>query len=171
MSRWRNITRVLALVGLIIFAVLVWYKSYYSMDIAQAFTNTVPDAKHQLLIATQGSAYKNTVVEGVVKAAKQRQITVQVIDVSALSTVNIEDWSVVLILHTWENWEPQVDAKLFAQRHLNHDKIIILTTSGQGDLKMQGVDAITSASSLANVPKHVAEIVHRIDQVIVHITE
>jgi hypothetical protein len=165
MSKWRNITLALAIIGLIIFALLVWYKSHYSMDIAPAMTVTVPDAKHQILIATQGSEYKNAVVEGVIAAAKQRQMTVQVIDVSALSSVNVEDWSAVLILHTWESWEPQVDAKLFTQRHPNHDKIIILTTSGQGDLKMQGVDAITSASSLSDVAKHIAEIVRRIDAV------
>ncbi|MFT5314152.1 MAG: hypothetical protein ACI8Z9_002651 [Paraglaciecola sp.] len=166
MSIWRNITLTLAIVGLLIFAVLIWYKSHYSMDIAPAITVTVPDAKHHLLIATQGSTYKNNVVEGVIKAAKLRQMTVQVIDVSALSTVDVGDWSAMVILHTWESWEPQMDAKLFAQRHTGQNNIIFLSTSGQGDLAIPGVDAITSASSLADVPKHVAEIVARIDAAI-----
>jgi len=171
MSKWRNITLVLALLGLIIFAVLVWYKAHYSMDIAPAITITVPGAKHHLLIATQGSTFKNAVVEGLIKAAKQRQMSVKVIDVSALSTVDVKDWSALVILHTWESWQPQVDAKLFAQRHPKQNKIIFLSTSGQGDLTMPGVDAITSASYLVDVPEIVAEIVARIDEITINSTE
>jgi hypothetical protein len=136
------------------------------MDIAKTFTVTEPQAKHKLLIATQGSDYKNAVLEGLIAAAKTRQMTLEVIDVSSLSTVNIEDWSAIVIIHTWENWQPQVNAIEFAQRHPNTDKIVFLSTSGQGNLKIPKVDAITSASLLTDVTKDVAEIVHRIDAVL-----
>ena len=171
MSRLRKVTIILVGLGLAIFAPLTWYKSNYSMDIAQALTVTVPNAKHQLLIASQGSVYKNSVVEGIIAAAKERQMAIEVIDVSGLSTVKLEDWNVIVILHTWENWTPQVDAKTFLQRHPNRDKIIVLTTSGQGELKMPGVDAITSASLSAHAPLHVAEIMRRIDAVIANSNE
>jgi hypothetical protein len=67
-----------------VFAFLTWYSFHYSMDIAKTFTITVPQAKHRLLIATQGSAYKNAVLEGLIAAAKDRQLTLEVIDVSSL---------------------------------------------------------------------------------------
>jgi len=41
-----------------------------------------------------------------------------------------------------------------------------LSTSGQGHLKIPDVDAITSASLLADVPKHEVETVHRIDAIL-----
>ena len=167
MTKSRKLAMVLGLIVLSFFAVLTWYKLQYSMDIAKPFTVAVPQAKHKLLIATQGSAYKNAVVEGVIEAAEERQITVEVIDVSSLSTVNAEDWSAIVIIHTWENWQPQVDAAEFARRYPNTDKNVFLATSGQGDLNIQGVDAITSASVTADVPKHVADIVRRIDAVLV----
>jgi len=167
MTKFRKLAMVLVLIAITIFAVLTWYKLHYSMDIAKPFTVAVPQAKHKLLIATQGSAYKNAVVKGVIEAAEERQITVEVLDVSSLSTVNIEDWSAIVIIHTWENWQPQIDAAEFAQRYPNNNKVVFLTTSGQGDLNIQGVDAITSASMIEDVPKHVADIVGRIDAVLV----
>jgi hypothetical protein len=136
------------------------------MDIAKSFTVTVPHAKHKILIATQGSAYKNALVEGVIEATKERQLTIEVIDVSLLSNVKIEDWDAIVIMHTWENWQPQIDAARFSQRHANLDKVIFLATSGQGELTIPGVDAITSASLLADVPKHVTDIVSKIDTVL-----
>lgn len=163
MTKSRKYAMVLVVIICIIFTVLIWYKYQYSMDFAKTFTVTVPQAKHKLLIATQGSPYKNAVVDGVLEAAKERLMTVEVIDVSLLSRINLEDWSAIVIIHTWENWQPQVDAAQFAQNHPDTDKLIFLSTSGQGDLKIPRVDAITSASSLVDVPKHVAEIVHRMD--------
>lgn len=136
------------------------------MEIAKSFTVTVPHAKHNLLIATQGSAYKNAVVEGVIEATKGRQMTIEVIDVSALSKVKIEDWNAIVVIHTWENWQPQMEAAKFAQQHHNLTKVIFLATSGKGDLSIPGVDAITSASLLADVPKDVADIVRKIDTVL-----
>jgi hypothetical protein len=89
-----------------------------------------------------------------------------VIDVSALPNINIDEWSAVVILHTWENWQPQRDAMLFIERNPDLTNIIVLTTSGQGDLKMESVDAVTSASAVANIEKDKAEMVRRINSVI-----
>lgn len=166
MTKPRKFAMVLGLIMLIIFSVLTWYKFQYSMDFVKTYRIIVPQAEHKLLIATQGSAYKNAVVKGIITAAKERLMTVEVIDVSLLSTVSFKDWSAIIVIHTWENWQPQVDAIQFAQLHPNTDNIVFLSTSGQGDLKIPGVDAITSASLLNDVPKHVAEIVHRIDAVL-----
>ena len=158
MSKLKKFTWLLGLIVLCIFAILTWYKIHYSMDIAEPFTVTVPQAKYKLLIATQGSAYKNAVLKGLISAAKKRKMSLEVIDVSSLSTVDIDEWSVIVIIHTWENWQPQANALEFAQRHPNTDKILYLSTSGKGDLKIPNVDAITSASLLKDVPKHVSRV-------------
>jgi hypothetical protein len=96
-------------------------ESYYSMDITQTLSVTVPKHKHRLLIAIQGHTYKNSEVEELIEAAKGRQINVQVIDVSALYAFNMEDWRTVIVPHTWESWQPKFKAKLFVQRQANHD--------------------------------------------------
>lgn len=89
------------------------------------------------------------------------------INVSALSKVNLDDCSAVVIVHAWESWEPQVDARLLTLDNRIVDKVIMITTSGEGDLRFKGADAITSASHMSDVPQHVQEIVRRIDVLLV----
>ncbi|MFT6087244.1 MAG: hypothetical protein ACI9DS_001864 [Glaciecola sp.] len=166
MSVKKKVTLILILIGLSLFAPLTWYKVNYSMDFIPSYSVQSDNPKRKLLIATQGSEYKNALVAGIIDAVKNRPVDVQVIDVSALPDVNIDEWSAIIILHTWENWQPQKDAMLFIDRNPDLANIIVLTTSGQGDLKMEAIDAITSASDISNIEKDTAQIVRRIDSVI-----
>jgi len=133
------------------------------MEFVPSYSVESENSKYNLLIATQGSAYKRTLVDRIIETLKNRQIAIKVIDVSALAEVEVEEWTAVIILHTWESWRPQQDAMRFVHRNQNASNTIVLSTSGQGDLKIEGVDAITSASNLADVNKDVAEIVRRIN--------
>jgi protein tyrosine phosphatase (PTP) superfamily phosphohydrolase (DUF442 family) len=163
MSKWKKTVLSATLISTLTLVALSWYKLHYSMDIVDPFAVTVKNPQHRLLIATQGSDYKNAVVDRLIDKLKTRSIDIQVIDVSALANVEVNDWSAIVILHTWESWQPQVDAKLFTRRQAIHDKIIIITTSGNGTSKMDGIDAITSASELSDAEQHVVEIVGRLD--------
>ena len=163
MSMRKKVTLGVVLVGLTIISSLTWYNIKYSMEFVPSFTVKSENSKNKLLIATQGSTYKRSLVAGIIEQLKSRQIDITVIDVSALSNVKLEEWTAVVILHTWESWRPQQDAMLFIHRNQNADNTIVLSTSGQGELKIDGVDAITSASNMADVDKDVAEIIHRID--------
>lgn len=154
MSKRQKFFLAIALVVLSAFAFLTWYKFHYSMEIAKSYEITVQNPEHKVLIATQGSDYKNAVVSGVIEALNGRPISIKVIDVSGLSSVNMDEWAAVVILHTWENLKPQVDTKLFLDRQRQPDlsKVVVLTTSGAGDHKMVRIDAITSASKMSEVP-------------------
>ncbi|MFT6896419.1 MAG: hypothetical protein ACJA13_000820 [Paraglaciecola sp.] len=142
---------------------LVGSHSCSALEMAQSSAGKETAAAPRILLATQGSAYKNALVEGVITAATNRQMEVLVINVAALSKVNLDDWQALVIVHAWESWEPQVDGRLFTQDNRILDKIIMVTTSGEGDLRSKGVDAITSASNMSEVPAHVGEIMRRID--------
>jgi len=163
MSRWQKLNLIPVSIGIIVLVLLAWYKTNFSMENVEAFTVSVPEAEHDLLIATQGSVYKNLVLDGVIEAAKQRKCKISVIDVSDLSNVIADNWTAILILHTWKYSNPQLDAKLFIESQANLNNIVILTTSGEGTHKMQGVDAVTSASSLDRVSEDITEIMRRID--------
>jgi rhodanese-related sulfurtransferase len=161
----RKITLLLfVLAAAILFIALSWFKQHYSMSIAQPYSVTVEVPEHHVLVATQGSDFKNAVVEGVVAQLKGRPVNIQVIDVTELLNIKVDDWDAIVVLHTWENWQAEPTAKLFIEQQPNLNKIIVLTTSGDGHLKMPGVDAITSASLLQDVAKHVDLISRRIDK-------
>lgn len=161
MSVRKKVTLGLVLVGLSVFTSLTWYNVKYSMEFVPSYSVESENSKYKLLIATQGSSYKRALVDSIIERLKNREIAVTVIDVSALSDVDVEEWTAVVILHTWESWRPQQDAMRFVHRNPNASNTIVLSTSGQGDLKIKGIDAITSASNLADVDKDAVEIVRR----------
>jgi hypothetical protein len=78
------------------------------------------------------------------------------------------DWNAIVLIHTWQMEKPQPDAKKFIDRTQNLRKVIVLTTSGAGTRRMDGLDAISSASQMIDVPRRVAEIDTRIDSILVY---
>jgi len=163
---WKKVIIGVAALALTALAFLTWYKFHYSMDVAESFEINTPDLKHRVLIATQGSEFKDTVVAGIVDYLKQRHAYIKVIDVAALPQVNEDKWNAVVVIHTWENWKPQADAKAYLERVKDLNKVIVLTTSGNGDYKIEGVNAITSASVMTDIPSHILDIKARLDSIL-----
>jgi hypothetical protein len=163
MSRWKKVLLTIAILVVGLFAFLSWYKFHYSMKSVEAFAVNNPGLTQHVLIATQGSAYKDAIVAGLVADLKSRPVYIRVIDVSGLSEIREQDWDVIVVLHNWENWKPQPDAAAFIKRVADKNKLIVVSTSGDGDMKIEGVDAITSASKMDEVPAHLALIQKRIN--------
>jgi hypothetical protein len=111
-----------------------------------------------VLIATQGSAFKDTLVARIVADLKPQAVYVRLIDVSALPTVHEKEWTAIVMLHTWEFGKPPSNAQAFVDGMRDRRKLIVVTTSGSGREKIGGVDAISSASVVRDVPTLLAEI-------------
>jgi len=163
MSRLKKISLTIGLILISILIFMTWYKINYSMDVAKSFEVVSQNPERDLLIATQGSDFKEAVVSDVITAFKDKPVYIKVIDVTKLSSVNIDDWDAVLLMHTWESWKPQANAKQFLDRQNDKSKVIVLTTSGEGTEKIKGIDAFTSASKKSDVPRLVSQIVRRIN--------
>jgi hypothetical protein len=156
----------IAALALTNFAFFTWYKFHYSMDVAESFEVNTPELKHRVLIATQGSDFKDVIVDGIVVHLKQRHTYIKVLDVAALQQVNEDKWNAVVIIHTWENLKPQADAKAYLERVKDLKKVIVLTTSGNGGHKIEGVNAITSASVMTDIPSRILDIKNRLDSIL-----
>ena len=163
---WKKVIIGIVALALTTFAFLTWYKFHYSMDVAESFEVKSPELKNRVLIATQGSEFKDAVVAGIVDHLKQRLVYIKVIDVAALPKVNEDKWNAVVVIHTWENWKPQADAKDYLERVKDLSKVIVLTTSGDGDYKIEGVNAITSASVMIDISARTLDINNRIDSIL-----
>lgn len=136
--------------ALVVFA--IWYQYTYSMDQADAFQVNSTTYNQKLLIATQGSEFKNNVTHYVVDHFKNDSIFINVVDVSALETIESDIYNAVLVIHTWENWKPPIAVKTFIDNNrLDMDKMVVITTSGDGTYKMDEIDAITGESKPENV--------------------
>jgi hypothetical protein len=149
----------------------VWYKQTYSMSVVASYEVNDPSMRHRILIATQGSDFKDSIVYELVREFRSRQFYIKVIDVSELAQIKEEAWSAIIILHTWEYSKPPKAVQLFVQRTQpsgTSGKLIILTTSGGGHYKMPGIDAITAPSQTDEASKHATEIIRRVNDILTY---
>lgn len=149
---------------ILFFVFLVWYQHTYSMDFVAPYEINSPKLKRTLLIASQGSYFKDSVTSGIVDYYQTDSIHIKIIDISALDTVKVNDYNAILIIHTWETWNPPIAVKTFINRTKKYaSKIVVLTTSGDGNYKMEGVDALTGESVVADVPLYIGKITAKLN--------
>jgi hypothetical protein len=164
MTNKKKITLSITVLGLLFILFAVWYKYQYSMDTAKSFEVNTSMLDRKLIIATQGSEFKNEITKNIVEFYKPDSIYIKVVDISSLSEIDPQNWNALVIMHTWENWKPPIDVKAFIDRtQAFHNKIVVLTTSGQGSFKMKGIDAITGESKLEKTASYAHLIIERLD--------
>src|SRR5512143_4031194 len=79
-------------------ACMSWYRIHYSMHPARTFEVNSPAAASKVLIATQGSEFKDSIVAGVIAHLQERGVYVKVVDVSALPAVREADWNAIVLI-------------------------------------------------------------------------
>jgi hypothetical protein len=163
----RKVTYLLtALFVLIAIAVPLRYSRQHSMLVAGSHEVGNAVLEPRVLIATQGSSFKDALVDGIAAHLKPRVGYLEVLDVSRLPEIRENEWAAVVVMHTWEYGKPQADAAAFVARAADKSKLIVVTTSGGGREKMPGIDVISAASEMRDVPMRVAEVTRVIDAVL-----
>lgn len=137
MTLLKKVLVVLLILGVISILFLTWYAAEHSMEEAMPLEVNDVSLKNHLLIATQGSEFKEKIVEKTVEQLKSFPIYMKVIDVGQLGSIDENDWSVIVILHTWEYSAPPKVVSSFVKK-ANRDKLIVLSTSGSGKEKIEG---------------------------------
>lgn len=162
-----KISLIILTLGALLLIFAIWYKYEYSMEVAQEFEVNSPELNLKLLVATQGSEYKNEVTKGVVNYYKKDSVYIKVIDVTSLASIDPSHYNAIVVIHTWENWQPPAEVELFIDKTKDiQNKIIVLTTSGEGSYKMEGVDAITGESKLENTNTYINQITKRLESIL-----
>ena len=137
------------------------------MGVVQAYDVNEPSLEKKLLIATQGSDFKNALTSAVVERYKQDSVYIRVVDVTSLDTINPKPFNAILIVHTWEYWKPPKAVSAFTERAKEyHEKMVYLATSGDGNYKIDGVDALSGESILGNAPFFVDEVNHKLGTIL-----
>lgn len=159
------------LVGLVII-VLVGYRLFFSQKIAESFEVNSPELATKVLVATQGSSFKNALVAGITEDLGKKQVYIKVIDVSALPEINEAEWHALVLVNTCQGGKMQADAKDYLARAKELEKIILLITSGSGSWKPEDspVDSISSASRKKQVQPLVTEILKRLDGILENVS-
>ncbi len=154
---------VIVLIGVFLIF-LTWYKHTYSMEIAKNYEVNAPDLDRKLLIAMQGSEFKDSVVAEITRYYNTEPIFIQVIDISSLGNADTDAFDAILLLHTWEYGKPPEAVQSFMDKNqVLKSKLVVLTTSGEGTEKMEGIDAITGESIISNVTLFVDKVVTKLN--------
>jgi len=168
MKRWKKVLLVLLIIVGLLLILAVWYKNKFSMVMVAEQTINLPELDRRLVIATQGSMFKDSVTLGITNYFESDSIFIRIIDVSGLPKINLDDYDAMVLMHTWENWKPPVvvDSFMGKLKKEQKNKIVVLTTSGEGSFKMEEIDAITGESILENVPAYTDKIISELEQLL-----
>ena len=165
MSKKKKILIASLSVIIVLFLFAAWYQYEYSMNKVHDFQINSTETSHKLLIATQGSEFKDAITSNIINYYQDNEtIYIKVIDVDGLDNIKPENFNALVIIHTWESWKPPMAVEKFIRRvGQDQDQIVVLTTSGSGTSKMKEVDALTGESKLESVDYFTDQIIEKIE--------
>ncbi len=150
---------------LVVFA--FWYKATYSMDKASSYTINSTVLPTSIVIATQGSAFKDAIVTNIINFYKRDSVHIKTMDVSELQNLDHRLHTTIVILHTWEYGQPPQSVREFIYDNIkDKDKIIVFTTSGSGTAKIEGLDTMAGESIIENASDISDKIIEKIETLI-----
>lgn len=135
-----------------------WYNWRYSMDIVTPYEVNSKQSSQRLLIATQGSPYKTAVTSGIVDTLANQDVYIQIVDATQLGSISTT-YDAYLLIHTWEVWKPPIEVTIFVDHLPKDTPLFVIGTSGGGDLQLEDVDGITSASQLSHASQDINQVV------------
>lgn len=162
---------VLIIIGVLVVLIIALFGIFLLINrqgVVEAYDIGESESSRKLLIASQGSNFKNALVESVTTHMAKESIYVSVIDVTDLENIKEDDWDAVLLIHTIEQWKLQPDVKAYLGRAQSLDKVIVVTTSGSGEWKSEeyDVDVMTSASRSEELPMLTNDIVTKLQDML-----
>ena len=120
------------------------------------------DLNKKILIASQGSEFKNALLDNIVGKIQNDSTYVKVINVSELNDIDDAYWRAVIIINTCIADKINKDVKQYLKKSKNKIPTIMLVTAGDGRWKPNNlsVDAISTASRISYIEKLTQEILN-----------
>jgi len=109
-----------------------------------------PVQTKRVLVATEASSFKDAVVVQLAETLRKDGHAVDIIGLELLGAQTIGDFQAIVLVNSCRAWRPSSAVRDFLKKLSDADKkkLVVLTTanSGECDLKVDGVDAISAAS-------------------------
>lgn len=120
------------------------------------------------MIASQGSDFKNALVDSFTTHLKGKPLYIKVIDVSTLGKVKEEEWNSLILINTCQQYRLHPDVKKYLDNAKNLSKVMLVITSGSGEWTTDeyDVDIFTSASKMSELKSMVGSILTRIQTIL-----
>ena len=130
-----------------------WYVIEFYPRTAESFEINTPDQPMRILVATQGSEFKDGLVAAICDRLRERPVYVKVIDVGGLDEVDTAAWGKVLVINTAMMNVMSGPARRLVARGERLGNVLLFVTSGGADFKPAdlAVDALSGASRKADI--------------------
>lgn len=149
---------VLGILGLVLYALFFYNPCNYSHK------NPNPNNKYQLLIANEGSHFKDSVVSVLTQHYSSKPVNIKIIPLSALSQIEPKEYHAIVLLYSWYTWKPPPEVEGFVHKHHNClENIVSFSTSFYGNLKMKELDGITGASKMSDANGYAQKLIEKIN--------
>ncbi|MFC2152938.1 hypothetical protein ACFLSE_10475 [Bacteroidota bacterium] len=154
MKKWLKI--ILWIVGIpaaLISILLISYIVANKQGVIEPFQVGDPNAKHKILIASQGSEFKQKLVERFVLELDSDSIYLSILDCTQLNESYLKDWDIYIIIHTMQIHKMPEEADAFLSKMSDLSKVALVSTSGAGDehYTKLDIDGISSASRMVAI--------------------
>ena len=156
MKKWIKILIGIISTPILLFAILlVVYILMNRQGVIEPYQVGDSKAENKILIASQGSDFKNSLVKKLVNEFKDNDNFLSVIDCTKLGVENEKDWDAVIIIHTMQIHKMPKEARKFLAEVKDLSRIMLVSTSGGGDDLVTDfdVDAISSPSRTSVIPQ------------------
>lgn len=156
MKKWIKILIWVIATPVFMFGVLLLiYILMNRQGVIEPFQVGNPNAENRILLASQGSEFKNYLVENIIENNKDENSYFSIVDCTALEDENAANWDVVIIIHIMQIHKMPAKARKFLAEVKDLSSVMLVSTSGGGDdivIDFE-VDAISSASRAGNIPQ------------------
>lgn len=155
MKRWIKILIGIIATPVLLFIILLTvYILVNRQGVIEPYQVGNPNAEVKVLIASQGSEFKNNLVEQIINKFNDQNTYFSVVDCTSLEDKNEKEWNAVIIIHTMQIHEMPKEAKMFLSEVDDLSRIMLVSTSGGGDDMVQdfNVDAISAPSRPGKIP-------------------
>lgn len=151
MKRWMKI--VLWIIGIptvLLAGLLISYIIVNKQKVIEPFQVGNSKAKYKILIASQGSEFKEKLVNRFIKELTSDSTFIFVVDCTQLKDEYLTGWDAYVLIHTMQIHKMTKEADLFLHKMPNLDKVALVSTSGAGDENYTklDVDGISTPSRI-----------------------
>jgi hypothetical protein len=111
------------------------------------------NAKYKILIASQGSSFKEVLVERYVNELKNDSTFISILDCTELDESYVDNFDAFIVIHTMQIHKIPEEADIFLHKLPDLSRVVLVSTSGAGDEHYEklDIDGISSASRLSAI--------------------
>jgi len=128
----------------------------------------IPGGNNSILIAGISSDFRDTIKDRLIDRYKSSG-SIDVVGLNQLSSINCSDYNAIILMDQCKAWTLyNLALKSFLKKSTQCNNVVVFITAGDPEWKYEynGLDAITSASTISNEDRVVNEISLKIDRVL-----